>query len=258
MLFQLAADHARTNKPGALCTVIRTSGSVPRRAGSKMIVGADGAIVAGTIGGGEMESRVIEAARRAIRTNQPSTIEHRLVDPASGDPGVCGGTVEIFIEPLSTTPTLLVIGAGHVGRALVQAAKFAGFRVLLFDDRAELCTAQAAPGADEYVPGDVLAALAALDLNASVFAALVTRSVPVDLPILPALLRSDAKYIGVIGSQRRWLTARQALLEAGVGVNEAALARVHAPIGLELGAETPEEIAISIVAEMIQIRRAAA
>ncbi|MCW1969549.1 MAG: XdhC family protein [Anaerolineae bacterium] len=252
-IMQIVADYNARQTPTALCTVIRTSGSVPRRAGSKMLVGAEGQLIAGTIGGGEMESRVIKLAQQCIRDGEVRTGKYQLADPSSGDPGVCGGEAEVFIEPMLTTPTLVIVGAGHVGRAVVHLAKWAGFRVAVLDDRAELCTPEQCPGADVYLPGPLDAALAQLALTPQTYIAMLTRGYPIDVGILPALLKSDVTYIGVIGSQRRWLTAAKALREKGVSNTD--LARISAPIGLEIAAETPEEIAISIMAQVIQMRR---
>ncbi len=251
-ILRLTADYADNGTPCALVTVIRTSGSVPRHVGSKMLVGAGGELLAGTIGGGEMESRVIKLAQQAIADGQAVTTSYQLADPKQGDPGVCGGTVELFIEPLLTSPTLVIIGAGHVGRALAHLAKFCGFRVAITDDRTELCTPEHFPGADVYLPGSLTEQLAKLKLTPQTYVALVTRGFPIDVNALPMLLESTAAYVGVMGSQRRWLTAAQALREKGV--SESALQRVHAPIGLELNAETPEEIAVSIMAEIIMLR----
>lgn len=250
-----AVSLARSGRPCALCTVITSAGSVPRRSGSKMLVGADGVLMGGSIGGGAMESRVLALAREAIASGETRTGSFRLAEPDQGDPGVCGGTVEIFIEPMLAPHTVLVVGAGHVGRAVVHLAKFAGFRVVLSDDRAELCSPQVAPGADLYLPGDLKSQLTAVPLTAQTYVALVTRGYPLDVNVLPDLLRSPAAYIGVIGSRRRWLTAVKSLREAGVP--DDALGRIRAPIGLEIGAETPEEIAVSVLAEIVAARRGA-
>ena len=252
-ILQLATDLIQHNTPCVLCTVIRTSGSVPRHAGTKMLVGADGAMLAGTVGGGEMESRVIEQAKLSISDGKARLQSYQLANPQAGDPGVCGGEVEVFIEPLLTSPTLIIFGAGHVGRALTHLAKWSGFHVIVADDRAELCNPTACPGADEYLPGSIRETIGKLSLNPQTYVAMVTRGYPLDVEMLPQLLKTPAHYIGVIGSQRRWLTAAKALREKGIG--EADLARIHAPIGLEINAETPEEIAISIMAEIIQARR---
>ncbi len=236
-----------------MCTVVHTSGSVPRHAAAKMLVGADGIIICGTIGGGSVESRVAEQARQALADGQARLVKYHLANPAAGDPGVCGGEVDVFIDPLLSSPILVIFGAGHVGRALVHLAKWIGFRVVLTDDRAEQCSQAACPGADQYLPAAPHDAVSKLHIDASTYIALVMRGSPFDIEVLPLLLHTPAAYIGVIGSQRRWITTSQALRDGGV--NEADLARVHAPIGLEIGAETPEEIALSIMAEIIKLRR---
>ncbi len=252
-ILALAASYTAQGVPCALVTVIRTSGSVPRHAGSKMLVGANGALLDGTIGGGEMESRVITLAKQCIVDGQTRTASYQLADLAHGDPGVCGGTVDVFVEPLLPAPTLIVVGAGHVGRALVHLAKWCGFRVAITDDRVELCTPENCPGADVYLPGPLDAQLDTIGITPHTYLALVTRGFPIDVKVLPRLANSPAAYIGVIGSRKRWLTAVKAL--QAQGLSDTLLARVHAPIGLELNAETPEEIAVSIMAEIIMHRR---
>lgn len=252
-ILRLAADMADKGIPCALVTITRTTGSVPRHVGSKMLVGADGALLGGTVGGGEMENRAIALAREAIVSGHSRTTTYQLADPKQGDPGICGGTVEMFIEPLLPLPTLVIVGAGHVGRALTQMAKWCGFRVLVTDDRAELCTPEQCPGADAYLPGPLAEQLAQISITPQTYFALVTRSYPIDVNVLPGLLMSPAAYIGVMGSQRRWIAASSAL--RANGVSDEALKQVRSPIGLELRAETPEEIAVSILAEIIAVRR---
>ncbi|MCS7061923.1 MAG: XdhC/CoxI family protein [Anaerolineae bacterium] len=256
-LLHLAAQRIEQGLPCALCAVVRASGSVPRHAGSKLLVSAEGEILAGTIGGGEMESRVIAEAQQALRDGAPRLVSYRLTDPSSGDPGVCGGQAEIFIDPLLPPPALFIIGAGHVGRALAHLARWAGFYVIVADDRPDWCSPQAIPEANEHLCGsltDQIEQIAQRIARApQSYVALVTRSSPIDVAILPTLLRAAPAYIGVIGSRRRWLTTAQALRQAGVA--EADLARVHSPIGLEIEAETPEEIAVSIMAQIVHVRR---
>jgi xanthine dehydrogenase accessory factor len=236
----------------ALATVIKARGSVPRHAGSKMLVYGDGR-TSGTIGGGEMESRVVEEATAALSDGQPRVVPYSLVDPARGDPGVCGGEVEIYVEPYRPVATLLVIGCGHVGRAVVHLAGWLGFRVVVTDDREELATPEEVPGADLYLPGAIEDALVAFNVTGNTYIVAVTRNVLVDRQILPSLLETAAPYIGVIGSRRRWQETMK-LLRAD-GLSEEQMGRFHSPIGLELHAETPEEIAVSIMAEIIMLRR---
>jgi len=236
----------------ALCTVSRTSGSVPRRAGAKMLV-FPGGRTEGTIGGGEMEARVVAEALAALAVGQPRTLEYSLTDPGRGDPGLCGGTVEVFVDPIQPQPTLLIIGAGHVGRALAQVAEFLGYRVLLSDDRPELCTPEAVPHAQAFYPVPMSELPDNLEFTTQTYIALTTRNAEIDIKGLPALLNSPAAYIGVIGSRRRWAEARKQMEAAGVAKN--ALDRVTSPMGLEVNAETPEEIALSIMAEITMLRR---
>ena len=251
----------------ASATVVDTSRSVPRRAGAKMLVFRDGSI-SGTVGGGEMEARVVAEAVAALADGRCRLLSYRLVDPGRGDPGVCGGDVQIFVEPHMPEPTVIVMGYGHVGRAVAQLAGWLGFRVVATDDRP--MAAGDSPvgdspdsvepggdwgdgGPDELIIGTVEDLLAGRTLDPDVSVVLVTRNVDVDSAALPALLATDVGYVGVMGSERRWATTR-ARLEAS-GVDPAALDRVHAPIGIEVGAETPEEIALSIMAEVVAHRR---
>lgn len=236
----------------ALCTVVRTSGSVPRRAGSKMLVFPDRRIE-GTIGGGELEARVVAEALAALADGHPRTLEYALTDPKRGDPGICGGTVEVYVEPVQPEPTLLIVGAGHVGRALAQLAHFLGYRVLVSDDRPEMLTADAMPHAQALYAGSIAELPEQVDIDAQTYIVLTTRNAEIDVKGLPSLLKSSAGYIGVIGSRRRWAEARKKMEAAGVPA--AQLDRVHSPMGLELNAETPEEIALSILAEIVMLRR---
>lgn len=251
-IYAALAELEQQGGAGALCTIIRERGSVPRHLGSKMLVYADGRLL-GTVGGGEMESRVVSAALEAAGDGQPRTLHFELVDPSVGDPGICGGEVEIFVEPVRAPAVLLVIGAGHVGRALVHLGKWLGFRVVLSDDRQEYCRPEWAPGADEYLSLPARDLPSRFHFTGETYIVMTTRGAPIDVDALPQLLAQPHAYLGVIGSRRRWAAAQRQLLERGVPAEQ--LAQVHAPVGLELNAETPEEIAVSIVAEIIMLRR---
>jgi xanthine dehydrogenase accessory factor len=238
--------------PAALATVIHTQGSMPRHAGSKMLVRADGSIV-GTVGGGAMEAGVIAESIAALGDGQTRLKTYTLNSIEDGDPGVCGGTAQIFIEPIGVGPRLLVIGGGHVGRALAELGKWMGFYVILTDDRADFANPDHVPGLDRYVAAPPEAVGDHIPIDRQTYIAAVTRGINIDLALIPALLKTEAGYIGLIGSRRRWALTEQALLEQGM--TEAQLKRVHAPIGLELEAETPREIALSIMAEIVMLRR---
>ncbi len=216
-----------------------------------MLVYPDG-IFTGTVGGGELENRVIKAALETIQNGQAQTLSYTMADPSRGDPGVCGGQVEVFVEPILPVPTLLVIGAGHVGKAVVHLAKWLGFHVVVNDDRAEFCTPEATPGADAYYPVPMAELPNQLTVTKQTFIVVTSRGSGVDAAGLPNLLKCESAYIGVIGSKRRWATTVKALKE--LGVEDALIEKVHSPIGLELQAETPEEIAVSILAEILMIR----
>lgn len=245
-------DAQGAGKAAVLATVVKARGSVPRHAGAKMIVYEDGRC-SGTIGGGEMESRVVAAAQAAIADGRPRLLPYALVDPQRGDPGVCGGEVEIYLEPYTPPVSIFVVGCGHVGRAVAALAHWLGYHVVVNDDREELATPENIPEADVYLPGTMAQVLAQYTIHRNTYVVLVTRNVLVDRQILPHLIDTPAPYIGVMGSRRRWAET-QRLLRAD-GVAEADLARFHSPVGLELNAESPEEIAVSILAEIIMLRR---
>ncbi|MEX2144265.1 MAG: XdhC family protein [Anaerolineales bacterium] len=251
-VFSRLTELQARSQPAALCTVTRASGSVPRQPGAKMLVFPNGRSE-GTIGGGEMEARVVAEALVALADGKPRTLEYNLTDPGRGDPGLCGGTVEVFVEPILPQETMLIIGAGHVGRALAQVAEFLGYRVLLSDDRPELCTPEAVPHAQAFYPVPMSDLPDNLDITSQTYIALTTRNAQIDIKGLPALLDSPAAYIGVIGSRRRWAEARKQMEAAGVP--KAKLERVSSPMGLEIKAETPEEIALSIMAQITMLRR---
>jgi xanthine dehydrogenase accessory factor len=251
-VYQALVALKETGRAAALCTVIRTTGSVPRREGAKMLVYPDGRTV-NTVGGGELEARVIGRAVEVIAGRQPAVLTIPLVDPEQGDAGVCGGEMEVFVEPILPEPTVLVVGCGHVGKEVASLAKWLGFRVAVTDDRIEFCNPEWIPDADRYLPGLIPEALRGFEITEQTYIAAVTRGVKADTAALPHLLRSQAPYVGVIGSRRRWTVAVEEL--RGRGVPDELIERAHAPIGLDIGAETPREIAVSIMAEILAQRR---
>lgn len=248
----LAAQQA--GEPVVLATIIKSRGSVPRHSGSKMLIYGNGR-TSGSVGGGEMESRVVQEALLALKDGRTRLLPYSLVAPDRGDPGVCGGEVEVYLEPYAPQATLLVVGCGHVGQAVAELGHFLGYRVVVTDDREALASPDVIPNAAAYLPGSFADALAQNPINASTFIVLVTRNVLVDREIVPLLIHSPAAYIGMMGSSRRWAETKRLLLEDGLTAED--LARIQAPIGLEIAAETPEEIAVSIMAQVIQLRRAA-
>lgn len=250
-IYQALAKLEQEQQAAVFCTIFRCSGSTPRGIGSKMLVYPDGSIV-GTVGGGEVENRVIVEALDALKDGQPRVLSYSMVEPQRGDPGVCGGQLEVFVEPILPPPLLVVVGAGHVGKAVVHLAHWLGFRVAVSDDRSEFCTPEVTPGADAYYPIPMAELPVQLEITPWTYLVLTTRGADVDIDGLPPLLETPAAYIGVIGSRRRWETTRKQLVVAGV--KPELLARVRSPIGLELNVETPEEIAVSIMAEILMLR----
>jgi xanthine dehydrogenase accessory factor len=250
-IFESLAELERKGGVAALATIVQAQGSVPRHTGSRMLIYPDGSIE-GTIGGGEMEGQVIQEGLNAINDGQSRLKSYSFSGPGGGSVGVCGGEIEVFVEPIRTNPTLVVIGGGHVGAAVAHLADWLGFRVVVSDDRPEFASAEVVPAADEFHHGPMAELPSHMQINENTYLVLTTRGVDVDVPGLPVLLETPAAYIGVIGSRRRWETTTETLLEQGV--SKEALARVRSPIGLELNAETPEEIAVSILAEIIMLR----
>jgi xanthine dehydrogenase accessory factor len=246
-------DAVQNRRAVALATIVATDRSVPRRPGSKMLVFADGGI-RGTIGGGEMEARVIAEALEALVSGKSRQLIYSLVDAAAGDPGVCGGTVELFLEPHMPQPTVYVIGVGHVGQAVVELALWLGYRVAAWDDRSDLAASVDTSTADvDILSGSIHEALKTNPIDEHTMVVMTTRNVGLDVEILPPLLASPAPFIGIMGSQRRWEITRGKL--AATGEAEANLNRVQSPIGIDINAETPVEIAVSIMAEVIGHQR---
>lgn len=250
-IYQALIDLEKNNESAALCIVTKSEGSTPRHVGSKMLVYPDGKFI-GTVGGGELESRVINAALESLKTGEALNLSYTMADPSRGDPGVCGGTMEVFVEPINPPATIVVIGGGHVGKAVVHLAKWLGFRVAVSDDREEFCNPESVPGADAYYPVPMAELANQFKITRQTFLVVTSRGSGIDAAGLPPLLNSGAAYIGVIGSKRRWLTTVKALKEKGV--SDESIARVHSPMGIELNAETPEEIAVSIMAEILMVR----
>ncbi|MGE3275672.1 MAG: XdhC family protein [Vicinamibacterales bacterium] len=238
----------------ALVTIVRVNGSTPQRVGAKMLVYADGRIV-GTIGGGCYENESLWKAREAIKNRKAVTVKYELNDDFAEENGlVCGGQMEVFIEPIEAAPSLYVFGAGHVGYYLGRMAQEAGFQLHVIDDRAQFANRERFPDAAGVVVDDIPAWLARTELPSTAYAVIVTRGHRHDLDAMRALAPRDLRYIGLIGSRAKVSRLYEGLLAEGA-VTADQLARVHAPIGLDLGAVTPQEIAVSILAELIAVRR---
>lgn len=242
----------KEGKTFAVATVIRADGSVPRHEGSKMLILPGGAIE-GTVGGGNMENRVIQEAIDCMDNGEIKVLEFAFRDVEKGDVGVCGGEMEVLVEPVKPRATVVVVGGGHVGKSVAHLAHWLGYRVVVSDDRSEFATPEAAPGADEYIQCTLSELPEKIAIDDQTYIMLTTRGAPVDVEGLPKILETQAAYIGVIGSRRRWELTAKELQEQGISAQS--LARVTSPMGLELNAETPEEIALSLMAQIVMLRR---
>jgi xanthine dehydrogenase accessory factor len=243
----------REGRRGALATIINVRGSIPSFESAKMLVRDDGSIV-GTIGGGCVEAEVWEAAREAMKTEKPQTLHFDLNNNPKYDTGlVCGGTLEVFVEPVLAVSTLYIFGAGHVAWSLYKVARLAGFDVVVTDDRESYANRERFPDARDIYADEYERVTAQLAPNDASYIVIVTRGHRDDMRVLRWAAETPARYIGMIGSQRKTIAIYKELEKEGIAPEK--LARVYAPVGIDIGAITPEEIAVAIVAELIAIRR---
>ena len=243
----------RAGHKGAVATIVNVRGSIPSFKSAKMLVRDDGTI-AGTIGGGCVEAEVWQAAREVMASEKPRTLTFDLNQDPKYDTGlVCGGTLDIFVEPVLPSPLLYIFGAGHVGYELSKAAGRAGFDVIVTDDREAYANRERFPDAREVIAEDFDKALSGLTLNESAYIVIVTRGHRDDMRVLRWAVQTQARYIGMVGSKRKAITVFRELTKEGL--KPELFERVHSPVGLDIGAITPEEIAVSITAELIGIRR---
>lgn len=236
----------------ALVTIVASTGSTPQRVGAKMLVYSDGRTV-GTIGGGCYENDAFGRAREAIASRRPLNVKYDLNDDFAQETGlVCGGQMEVFIEPVEASPDVYVFGAGHVGYFVAKMAHEVGFRLHVVDDREKFANAERFGEGIDVAVDHIPTWLANNKLPATAYAVIVTRGHTHDLDALRALTEHPLRYLGLIGSKAKVKRIFDALREEGLSVD--ALRAVHAPIGLDIGAITPQEIAVSIVAELIAVR----
>ena len=253
-VFAALGEALKRGEEVALVTIVSANGSTPQRVGAKMLVYADGRFV-GTIGGGCYEGEALWKAREALKTRKACTVRYELADDFAEESGlICGGQMEVFIEPIEPSPAVYVFGAGHVGQYVARVAHEAGFQVHVVDDRAKFANRERFPDAAEIVVDDIPAWLAKATLPGSAYAVIVTRGHRHDLDAMRALAPRKLRYLGLIGSRAKVKRIYDALVEDG-SVPVEQLETVHAPIGLDIGAVTPQEIAVAIVAELIAVRR---
>ncbi len=250
------AEIAKLRKEGrkaALATIIQVQGSIPSYESSKILVRDDGSIV-GTVGGGCVEAEVWAVAQDVMREEKPRRLHFNLNNQPEYDNGlICGGSLDIFIEPILATPTLILFGGGHVSLYLSKVASTAGFEVVVVEDRPAFATKERFPEASEIIVGPWEEVVQKLRIGDHSYLAIVTRGHKGDLACLRSVLATPARYIGMIGSRRKFIEITKFLESEGVPPEQ--IERVHSPMGFDIGALTPEEIAVSVVAEMIAVRR---
>jgi xanthine dehydrogenase accessory factor len=243
-------------KRGALATIIQVRGSIPAYETAKLLVREDGSMI-GTIGGGCVEAEVWQAAREVMAEEKSRRLTFHLNNDAKYDSGlICGGTLEVYVEPILAQPTALIFGAGHVSQAIAKVASLTGFLISVVDDRESFANRERFPEASTIFADEYENVFPKVAVNSLTYIVIVTRGHKGDMRVLRWAVETPARYIGMIGSRRKVISTYRELEREGVPA--ASLERVHAPIGLEIGAITPEEIAVSVVAEMIAIRRGAA
>ncbi|MBZ5557524.1 MAG: XdhC/CoxI family protein [Acidobacteriia bacterium] len=251
-VFAAVADALERGESAALVTIVSATGSTPQRVGAKMLVFADGRIV-GTIGGGCYENDAFWKARDAIVQRKPLLLRYELSDDFAQETGlICGGQMDVYIEPIEPSPELYIIGAGHVGFHLARIANEVGFRVHVADDREKFANAERFPHAAEIIVDDIPSWLARANLPPHSYVVIVTRGHTNDLEALRALAPRELRYLGLIGSRAKVARIYDALTAGQMSAD--LFERVHAPIGLDIGAVTPQEIAVSILAELIAVK----
>jgi xanthine dehydrogenase accessory factor len=251
-LFEEIVRMRRAGQRGALATIVHTDGSIPSFESSRMLVREDGS-TEGTVGGGCVEADVWAAAKEVLQKEAPKKLVFHLNNEATYDNGlICGGTVEVFVEPILPQPIVYLFGGGHVSTAVAKSAQSAGFGVVVIDDREAFANPQRFPMA-QGIYTSFEDAFEKLHPNASSYLVIVTRGHKQDMRVLAWAVRTAARYVGMIGSRRKVISVYKALEQQGFRMDE--FERVFAPMGLDIGALSPEEIAISIVAELVAVRR---
>ncbi len=251
-VFSALSEALQRGEEVALVTIVAATGSTPQRVGAKMLVFPDGRTV-GTIGGGCYENDAFWKAREAIKSRQPVKLKYELSDDFAQESGlICGGQMEVFVEPVEPAPEVFIFGAGHVGFFVAKMSHDAGFKVHIIDDREKFANAELFPAGVDVVVDDIPGWLQAHQLPPTAYAVIVTRGHTHDLDAVRALSATNVRYVGLIGSRAKVRRIWDALIEEGASGES--LKRIHAPIGIDIGAITPQEIAVSILAELIAVK----
>jgi xanthine dehydrogenase accessory factor len=240
----------------ALATIVQVRGSIPSYESAKLLVREDGSMI-GTIGGGCVEAEVWNAAREVIETEKPRHLSFNLGQDAAHDNGlICGGQLDVFVEPVLPLPGAFIFGAGHISKSISKIASLAGFSTTIVDNRESFANRERFPEAGEIYAQEYEEVFGKLPVNETSYLIIVTRGHRDDMRVLRWAVTTTARYIAMIGSRRKVIGVIKELEKEGIARQR--FERVFAPMGLEIGAVSPEEIAVSVVAEMIAVRRNAA
>ncbi len=250
-LYEEVVRLTRCGEAYALATVVANGGSSPRKSGAKMLIRKDGASC-GSVGGGRVEKETVDAALQALSTGEPRLLEFILTEEHGF---ACGGSMTVFVEPCGLRPLLILFGAGHVGRAITALASGCGFRVIVVDDRPDCTVQDLLPGADKILCCAVSAAFEQVKIDRATSVIIATPGHLSDFDAVRGCLATDAGFIGLLGSRRKRETLMLTLAQEGF--NSEQRSRIVTPVGLDIGAQTPEEIAVSIVAQLIRLKKKA-
>jgi xanthine dehydrogenase accessory factor len=252
-IFEEIVRLGRKGQKCALATIVQVRGSIPSFESAKLLVREDGSMV-GTIGGGCVEAEVWNAAREVIATEKPRHMNFSLGQDAAYDNGlICGGQLDVFVEPVIPQPAAYIFGAGHISKSLSKVADLAGFRTIVIDDREMFANRDRFPEADEIHADEYESIFPKLAVNETSYIVIVTRGHRDDMRVLKWAVQTNARYVAMIGSKRKVINVIRELEKEDMPAS--AFERVFAPMGFEIGAVTPEEIAVAVVAEMIAVRR---
>ncbi len=252
-VYEEIAALRRAGRKCAVATIVEVAGSIPSFQSAKMLIREDGTMV-GTIGGGCTEAEVWQAARDVIESEQPRMLRFNLGQEAAYDNGlICGGQLNVYVEPVLPMPNALIFGGGHISKSLSKIASLAGFRTTIVDNREAYANRERFPEAAEIFADEYEDVFPKLPANDATYAVIVTRGHRDDMRVLRWAAEQPLRYVGMIGSKRKTLEVAKHLRKEGVSLEK--LAAIHAPMGFDIGAVTPEEIAVAVVAEMIRRRR---
>jgi xanthine dehydrogenase accessory factor len=252
-VFEELVELRRSGQKAALATIIEVTGSIPSFQTAKMLIREDGSIV-GTIGGGCTEAEVWTAAREVMETEKPKMLSFNLGQDAAYDQGlICGGRLNVYVEPILPIPNCFIFGGGHISKSLSKIASQAGFRTIIVDNRESYANRERFPEAAEIYAEEYEDVFPKLPVSDSSYFIIVTRGHKDDMRVLRWAATQPVRYLGMIGSKRKTIEVVKQLRREGIPVER--FVRLHAPMGFDIGAITPEEIAVSVVAEMIHRRR---